>query len=278
MRIVRHESRLGRHELAWATPAPALREWVHQYAGWLERSPQPLARRELPSGEVPLVIGFGQRLRVSGPTLERRGVHDSFLAGLHDSYVTTEFDGISHGVQVKLTPLGASALLGTPMCELTNRVVALDDVLGHDAELLAERLHDAASWPRRFEILDALVTRRLARSSTPPAAVRHAWRRLTETAGQIPVGELSRELGASRPYLIRRFHEHVGMPPKKVARILRLQRALAAQEGGAAWADAAIGCGYFDQSHLDRDCRELAGASPTRLAASRLPDGIGLAG
>jgi AraC-like DNA-binding protein len=62
--------------------------------------------------------------------------------------------------------------------------------------------------------------------------------------------------------------------------VLRFRRALAllAAPGGAPWAEVAVACGYYDQAHLNREFRALAGRTPTALLASRLPDGGGLAG
>jgi hypothetical protein len=45
--------------MEWGAPAPALRPYVHRYVGFLERTPAPLRRRELPSGDVHLIITFG---------------------------------------------------------------------------------------------------------------------------------------------------------------------------------------------------------------------------
>ena len=57
------------------------------------------------------------------------------------------------------------------MDELTNRVVALEDVFG--PTLLAEELHEAPDWPRRFALLDAALLRRAAIGPAPAPEV--AW-------------------------------------------------------------------------------------------------------
>jgi AraC-like DNA-binding protein len=93
--------------------------------------------------------------------------------------------------------------------------------------------------------------------------------------------------------MARRFNEQIGVTPKTVARVLRFERAvhvlghrdgaswtdgLTQQAGGMTWGEVALECGYFDQAHMNRDFREFAGASPSELAASLLPDAGGLAG
>jgi hypothetical protein len=45
--------------MEWGAPAPALRPYVHRYVGFVERTPGPLRRRELPSGDVHLIMTFG---------------------------------------------------------------------------------------------------------------------------------------------------------------------------------------------------------------------------
>jgi hypothetical protein len=52
------------------------------------------------------------------------------VAALHDSDTLVEHDGRQEGIEVRLTPLGARALFGLPMNELTNRVVDLDALIG----------------------------------------------------------------------------------------------------------------------------------------------------
>ncbi|HEY6329446.1 MAG TPA: helix-turn-helix domain-containing protein [Blastocatellia bacterium] len=55
--------------------------------------------------------------------------------------------------------------------------------------------------------------------------------------------------------------------PKRLARVLRFQNALAMsrQQMTLQWARIAANCGYFDQSHMARDFREFGGDSPASL-------------
>lgn len=294
--VTRHESGIGWWEMVSQAATPRLRRHVRGYCGYEEETVGFTRRRELPSGEVVLIIGFGPKLETTYPQLapDRVSTHRSFVAGLHETHCVVATPGSQAGIQLNLTPLGAHVLLGLPMHELTNRVVELDHLLGADGELLVEQLHDASDWSERFAILDQALVRRLdaARPASPDVA--WAWGRLVESGGRLPVGELCEELGCSRKHMLRRFKEQIGVAPKTYARVLRFQRAvhLLGHRDGASWIDAgergggremswseiALECGYFDQAHMNRDFRQFAGASPRELAASLLPDGGGLVG
>ncbi|HUF02533.1 MAG TPA: helix-turn-helix domain-containing protein, partial [Gaiellaceae bacterium] len=79
----------------------------------------------------------------------------------------------------------------------------------------------------------------------------------------------------SRRHLVARFREHIGLPPKTVARILRFGRAveLMRRRTDLALAELAFECGYYDQAHLNRDFRAFAETTPTQLARRIVPDG-----
>lgn len=281
LRVRRHESELGAWELVSREPEPRLRGFVAGCCGYVERGSRPLRRRELPSLEVVVVLSFGPSILVSDP--ERGGAivrRTSFVAGLHGEHAVTEHDGTQHGLQVNLTPLGASVFLGAPAGEVAGRVVDLEDALGAEATVLLDQLHALPSWQARFDRLEEHMTARLAghRPSSPDVA--WAWRRLTEAQGRVTVAELAAELRCSRRHLTTRFREQIGLPPKAAARILRFDRAARALRSGAqvSLAELARDCGYFDQAHFNRDFRAFSGWSPTELAARLLPDEGGLAG
>jgi AraC-like DNA-binding protein len=260
-------------ELVRSDPSPRLEGHVRSYCGYVERT-NPLRRRELPSGDVVLILGFGPPIRVDG---ERR---DSFVAGLHGAHAITEHDGRQHGLQVNLTPLGAFQLFGPPESGVPGQVVDLEAVLGREAPLLVEQVHEAGDWPARFALLDSLLAKRLAGRLPASPDVAWAWRRLAETDGRVRVGELTEELRCSRRHLTARFREQLGLPPKALARILRFDRAVRrlTREGAGSLADVARESDYYDQAHFNRDFRAFAGLTPTQLVARLLPDGGGLSG
>lgn len=252
---------------------PALAGLVLRYQGYREFSATPLRRRQPPSGSCTLILGLGPPIRLFGPAGPTAPA--SFLAGMHDAAVLTEFTGAQHGLQVDLTPLGAFTLLGRPMPELTNLVPALDELDAPWLARLPERLAAEPDWPRRFARLDAVLLDVLDSARRhPDPEVAWAWRELERTGGTAAVARLAEGTGWSRRHLLTRFRTQVGLAPKTAGRVLRFQRAaglLAAGRRGTpigtpiatSIAHVAATCGYADHAHLDREFRSLAGCTPT---------------
>lgn len=285
--LLRHESALGRWEMARREPHPLLADLVGEYCGYLEDFSVPVRRREVASRRIVLIISFGDRLRfTTRPNVDAPLEAVSFVAGLHNGPTLTEHDGVQAGVQVDLSPLGAYTLLGLPMGELADRIVPFEDVMPETARDLPERLAHAATWEDRFALLDTVWLRRRAEGPEPRPEVARSWALLEAASGRVGIADLAAETGWSRRHLSARFREEVGLPPKAVARLLRFRYAVAllgtvrepVPADGIELAEVADRCGYYDQAHLNRDFRELAGCSPTAYLAAVRPDGGGVDG
>jgi AraC-like DNA-binding protein len=282
LHVAQHESPELSWEMVTREAATPLRALVRNYTGYVEHAAEPLVRREVPSGDVTLIISPDTELRLPDVRDDARppARHRSFVAALSDTYSLVEHDGYQHGIEVRLTPLGAHTLFGVSMKELTNRVVELDDVLDRGADELVGRLWDAEGWETRFELLDGLIAARVAEARSPSDGVAWAWRRLRETRGRTEVGGLARELGWSHRRLIARFREQIGLPPKTIGRLLRFENVSRAllRTPEPRLVEVAYDCGYYDQAHLNRDFREFAGTTPGAYLAARLPAGGGVSG
>jgi AraC-like DNA-binding protein len=273
-------------DIASARPAPCLAPYVERYVGYrLEGFPAGL-HRGLPSRYLTFIVSIGRPVRIVG--MPGRGPlrvdMDALVSGLSVGPAMIDHDGNEAGVAIDLHPLGARALFGLPGRELAGELVEVPTLLGRGTRSLSERLTEAASWPARFAILDAVLgdaVRRRDGGRAPTAEVWQAWRRLVGPNEPLPpeqpppgVDGLAAEVGWSRRHLTEQFHREVGLPPRQLQRVLRFEQARAALAAGrhATLAAVAAHAGYFDQAHMTRDWHDLAGCTPsTWLAEEELP-------
>ncbi len=279
-RVVRHDSPLGWWEMALGAPAPELAGLVRGYCGWREQTSVPLVRIEPPTRDVPLIILFESPVLALDPEAPgRTEAFGSFVAGLYDRYTLVGSQGLMAGVQVNLSPIGARLLLDRPLAEFANRMVSLDDIWGATGRRLTARLAESPDWDGRFDILDREIAARVSVARPAHPSVTWAMKTLMATSGQVRISRLVRETGWSPRHLAARVQAEFGLPPKTLARVLRLGRAVETlrQEGVVRLAEVAADCGYYDQAHFSRDFRQFTGLTPTEFLRSRLPDAGGVA-
>ncbi|WP_077797863.1 helix-turn-helix transcriptional regulator [Streptomyces sp. JHA26] len=199
--------------------------------------------RVLPDGCMDLLWHDG-RLLVAGPDTR--------------AHVT---DGApSPWAGVRFRPGTAPALLGVPAHTLRDRRVDLADLRpAAEVRRLTARVNAAHDPARGLE--EAALT--LAAGAGPPDPLLS--RIVAALDAGRPVAATADALGVGARRLHRRSLAAFGYGPKTLARVLRLQRALALARAGTALAETAARAGYADQAHLTRDVRELTGLSPAAL-------------
>ncbi|WP_437734091.1 helix-turn-helix domain-containing protein [Sorangium sp. So ce1335] len=270
-RITRGSSGESRWELATRPPAPRLRPYIRDLIGYTEQAPGPLRRRELPVPNVVVIIELGPPIRVFDAGSDRRHARypGGFVAGLDDTFTITEHDGFQRGIQVNLTPIGARIFFGVPMAELTGRAVPVRDIFPRGHARLAERLEELPTWDARFDLIERALGERVDEARIDTGVVSWAFRRIEERGGAVDMRALARELGYSQKHVIDLFREHVGVPPKLLARLVRFDRLVKHLKAGATgtWAELAQRFGYYDQAHLARDVKQFTGTTPTRARA-----------
>jgi len=119
-------------------------------------------------------------------------------------------------------------------------------------------------------LIDKAFRVRHAEAAPTDPGVAWSLSQIMASGGTAVIGDHADKLGWSHRRLIARYRDTVGLPPKLVARIVRFERVTAHITTNPAidWATAATACGYFDQAHLAREVRELAGITPTELRAT----------
>lgn len=303
----------GRCQWFYARPDTRLRPGIGIYRGFRSTAGTPQERLVVPTGRVSLFIGFGSEIRLGRAAAGREGtarreggdgrtgggreggggtgagwdagsrpaLHGSVVSGLHTRARVLGHQGDLHGVELTLAPWAAYRLFGSPLDELADVLTDPADVLGRRARDLTAALEAAPGWAGRFAALDATLLRwaaDVAPSREPSPAVLRAWELLNRSSGTVPVRELAARCGWSPRHLENRFREQIGLTPKRLARILRLNRAIRQLTAGGRPSDVAAGCGFYDQSHLSRDFTDLTGMPPGRFLATRKEASAWLAG
>ncbi|MFJ4655064.1 helix-turn-helix domain-containing protein [Nocardia sp. NPDC088792] len=221
--------------------------------------------RAIPHPAVTVLLEFGEgRFDIQDPAGRTRT--GSLALGLLRDAVPLRVEALEC-VQVRMSPLAASAVLGMPPSELSGTMVGLDELWGRDVARLCERLHEMPCWQERFALIEATLAARLRDDLPADPEVAWAWRRIAGSHGRYRIEQLASEIGWSRQRLWSRFGAQIGLTPKRAARLVRFDHAVHRLVRGQAPARVAADTGYTDQSHLHRDVREFTGAPPASAAA-----------
>jgi AraC-like DNA-binding protein len=216
----------------WAPPE-AWREVVA--CCWEQRVHTDRVQRVLPDGHADvLLFGSGE--------VELVGVYD------HVALPVLPRGTVIRGIRLRPEAIASAFRLNAS--ELRNLTVPAEDVIGARG---ARHLRD-------HHAVDAWI-----RSITPDRRAATA----IELLQSDPVEGVARQLDISPRQLQRNIVANVGLTPKTLQRVMRMQRFLDYVSRRDELAAASADAGYSDQSHLTREIRALSGLTPARLVADQ---------
>jgi AraC-like DNA-binding protein len=237
-----------------------------------------VARARPPDRVVPdacpeLIVHLGDPFRRRVGRRWRRQPR-AFLAGTLSRPWLLQAGARVRTIGVRFRPGAVTSIFRIHMAQATDREVPLEALVGRaEARELTRRL--AAAGPRGLPMLERWLVARRARNAPRRADVtRPAVSAILAGRGRARIRAVADRLGVHPRRLERGFARDLGIRPKLFARIVRLNAALAAlgsDDRGRA-VDWALEAGYFDQAHLSRDFRAVAGrrASAPREDAGEL--------
>lgn len=251
-------------------PAPPLDQFVEQLWYWEGIPPAHAKDRLMPSGSASLVINLAEDEIRDYTGANGEFVHrypGAVLVGAYSKYSVIDASEQRAVLGVTFKPGGMWPFFDPAADELHNAHAALQDLWGSVGASLRERI---LALPAPYERLRLVETQLLAQAIRPMrqrAEVNFALAQLTRQQNH-SIELLSRHVGLSARRMTRLFTLQVGLTPKLYARIKRFERVMQLMQApGIEWSDLAQTCGYFDQSHLIRDCKAISGYTPSELQA-----------
>jgi AraC-like DNA-binding protein len=246
---------------------------------WLFNGATTLPRERIfPDGTLEIVLQLDAQYR-----LVSDGPGELFsplsVGGMRTTAMTIEGSGRPVRVLgMRLRPTGAFALLRTSLHPLTGLDLDLHDVIGRAAAELGERCATAQNDAACVVASVDWARAHIARAPEPAPRVARAVAQIEANGGDVAIAGLDALGGASRARFVAAFRDHVGVTPKRFARIVRFRRALELLHAG----DAPLGAiaaqvGYYDQPHMNAEFRIHAGMTPQALRrAERYPNSTSL--
>ncbi len=169
-----------------------------------------------------------------------------------------------------LMPAGWATLMGPEADNLTDRAINAEDLFGDWINEVVDRLMDAENAEEKLIMGNNFVREMLNKNEPAPI-----W--FTRTVDQWLTKSLSPEIadlvsatGMSIRSVERMTKRFYGLPPRMLARKYRAVRAAAALARGEKLDPAELGDAFYDQSHLIREIKRFAGATPGQLASPTL--------
>lgn len=248
-------------------PPAAVRPWV---SSGVQLDFDSAGTRPLPCHFPALVEGGltvvrQGRFLVPGPSGAWTPLPRAFVSSAHALPMTLYRTPRLQCIGLRLQPAATLALLqGSPL-GLPNGLADAADVFGRPWDDVVDRIEAAAAPAQGVGWLFAFVAERLA-GDVHRQRLQRPWLLQQAALQQL---EPAQAVGLGARQFERVFTGAFGLRPKLFQRVARvealLRDALAARSSGA---DLALRHGFYDQSHMARDLRLLAGAPLQELVAA----------
>jgi AraC-like DNA-binding protein len=258
-------------------PHPALAPFIKTL--WYARDPHATHRHEriLPTGRAQIVISLARDYLTNANHSTDPLQHSpaSIFLGLYSRHQQIDAIDLTELIGILFHPGGTVPFFPDNTHLFTNREISLEDLWGRAAQNLRNDLREASTPGRKFDLLDFALRHRFSESEHQRRIpiIDYALTHLNQSPGTTTIAQLTRDIGVSPRHLSQLFREQIGVSPKLYCRIQRFQQAVQHMHRGddIHWAELALTCGYYDQSHFANDFHAFAGLSPTHYSAAHRP-------
>ena len=161
-------------------------------------------------------------------------------------------------------PYGFANFVNTPLKNLADIETPVKNLFGEiPAIKLEQEIIYAADTQQRIRIIETFLLNKLNDSTTIENIVKTTVDTLISTNGSTPINTILKDDLSKRRQLERNFKKQIGISPKQLGKVIRLQTALKMLlNKNENLTDIAYESEYFDQAHFIKDFKEFTGITP----------------
>ncbi|WP_181150847.1 helix-turn-helix transcriptional regulator [Paenibacillus sp. PCH8] len=250
-----------RYQLTRHLPCEALRPFVKHYwrVTWDLTGLEVYLQHVVPNPCVNLVV-------------ERNNTYFFGPSGRKFSYLVS---GKGSAFGVKFKPGGFYPFLRVPVSSLYGQPMDVSSILDTTAGALEERLLGQGYDADKISYIDQLLHAHLPTEDTQARLVSDIVQQIEQNREMLRVDDLSSYWNIHKRKLQRLFNQYVGIGPKTVIKLYRLQNAAELMDHGlhCDLVKLSQDLGYHDQSHFIRDFKSIIGNTPEEYLNSKQETG-----
>lgn len=178
--------------------------------------------------------------------------------------------GFVNTFAIRFYPYGFGNFVTTPIKNLANKETPIAELFGQTvAYKLEQEIIQATDTQQRIEIIETFLLNKLKEKNTIDNIVESTIEALLETSGSLPINTILKGDLSKRRQLERMFVKQIGISPKQLAKVIRLQTALKLllNQERETLTQIAYESEYYDQNHFIKDFKEFTGTTPKAFLA-----------
>lgn len=243
-------------QLSRFPPSAELSPFVMHYwiVSWQLENQEPFCQDVIPNPCVNLIV-----------ETDRSGIY-----GVSSSKYTKRLHGNGRVFGVKFRPGGFYPFLNKPVADLTDQSIAIASVFRQGDGRLKQALLSGQPPDALIELAEELLKQELPDCDDHIETIRSIIDTVRDNKEITKVEPLCEAFGFNIRKLQRLFNQYVGVSPKWVIQLYRLQNAAETLDRSHSpdWPRLALELGYYDQSHFIKDFKSIIGKTPDQYIQS----------
>jgi hypothetical protein len=173
--------------------------------------------------------------------------------------------GYVNSFAARFYPYGFANFVTAPIKKLANKETPIDLLFGENsAKELEQKIIQATNTENRIEIIEDFLLKKFKNEVIIDSIVKSTIDIILSTKGGTPINAILNEDLSKRRQLERKFSKQVGISPKQLGKVIRLQAALKMllNKQSENLTQIAYKSEYYDQAHFIKDFKEFTGTRP----------------
>jgi AraC-like DNA-binding protein len=219
----------------------------------------------LPDGCIEMIF-------ILGDDIKRYTTEDEFIIQPREmvlGQITQPFfiepTGYVNSFAIRFYPYGIANFVPTPIKLLANKETPIGLLFGDaPSKALGQRMQRASDTRERIEIAEDFLLNKLTEKATIDNIVKTTIDAMILSNGSTSINTILKDHLSKRRQLERKFTKQVGISPKQLGKVIRLQTVLKMllSQPSESLTKIAYESEYYDQAHFIRDFKEFTGTNP----------------